>query len=80
MQAESELSQLQEQLAAAQAELATSQQQLLEVSTHLAAEQQARAALQEQLEHLGVKVSTWARLSMSGYHSLFNEAGTRLFG
>ena len=47
---------LQQQLAAMQAELDSSQQQLLEVSTQLAAAEQAKAALQEQLEHLGVKV------------------------
>lgn len=44
------------QLSVVQAELAGSQQQVVELSQHLAAAEAARAALQEQLEHLDVKV------------------------
>lgn len=44
------------QLSVMQAELACSQQQLVELSQALAASEAAKAMLQEQLEHLDVKV------------------------
>jgi hypothetical protein len=44
------------QLSVVQAELSSSQQQVVELSQHLAAAEAARAAMQEQLEHLDVKV------------------------
>lgn len=58
---------LQEQLSAVQAELANTQLQLQHVSTHLVGAAEERAALQQQLEHLGVKVRDntlwWALLA-----------------
>lgn len=49
------------QLSVAQSELVSSQQQVSTLSSRLAAAEAARAALQEQLDHLGVKVGAWYR-------------------
>jgi hypothetical protein len=48
---------LEVQLSVAQSDLVSSQQQVAELSSRLAAVEAARAALQEQLDHLEVKVS-----------------------
>lgn len=49
---------LEVQVSILQSELMASQQQVAELSARLAAAEGTRAALQEQLDHLGVKVGT----------------------
>jgi uncharacterized protein YlxW (UPF0749 family) len=56
LRSQHEAASLSVQLSLLQAELCSSQAQVSELSTRLAAAEAGKAALQEQLEHLGVKV------------------------
>lgn len=62
LKSQHEAASLSVQVSLLQAELSSSQAQVLELSTRLAAAEAGRAALQEQLEHLGVKVGVAHRI------------------